>query len=169
MGWLFCYEWKSAKDVRESLNRQRSLPRIAQAATMAGKHLWTVYEMPGGTRFIALDLIEKQDGEWGYKDMDESMGPFYFDCPLKLLNLAGEPPNETAARWRDDVRKKAAAKRRTFREGDRFTMNGKQYTVVAEPSWGKRTYIIQRTDGAVFSFPPRQFAAAKLIEDDLPF
>lgn len=169
MGWLFSYEWESAKDVRESLNRERSLPRIAQAATNLGRHLWTVYELPDGKRFINLDLIERQGGEWGYKDFDESEGPFYHDCPLKLLNVAGETTNETAARWRDNVRKQAAAKRKTFRVGDRFIMCGKQYTVVAEPSGGKRTYVIQRADGAVFSFPPRQFAKAKLIEDDLPF
>jgi hypothetical protein len=120
MGWLFSYEWDSPRAIQESLNRQRRLPIVAQAATLAGKHLWTVYQMPDGRRFISLDLIKHNNGRWGYKDMNEDMGPFYYDCPLKLLDVAGAPPTEDAAKWRAEVlrRKQAAAKRKTFRRGD---------------------------------------------------
>ena len=39
-------------------------------------------------RWITCDLLRHQrDCGWGYKDMDESMYPYYFSCPLKYLDL----------------------------------------------------------------------------------
>ena len=49
---------------------------------------------------IACDLIESRGGSWGYKPMDESMGPYYFDCPLTWLDRAPV----LNADWRTSVR-----------------------------------------------------------------
>jgi hypothetical protein len=52
---------------------------------------------------IGLDLLEKHDGLWYKKFLDESMYPYYFDCPLRLIKAADEPVSETAAKWRKAV------------------------------------------------------------------
>jgi hypothetical protein len=54
--------------------------------------------------WIACNLLEywrKPCEGWAYKDMDESMGPFYYSCPLGYLDLAPEKNAE----WREKVRK----------------------------------------------------------------
>ena len=38
-----------------------------------------------GEVFVALYLISNSKGEWGYKDLDDSVGPYYFDCPLSYI------------------------------------------------------------------------------------
>lgn len=64
--------------------------------------LWTVWHVKktknGVTteeKYIGCDLIENG----GYKDMCEVMGPYYYDCPMKFLDMA---PVANQA-WRDKV------------------------------------------------------------------
>jgi hypothetical protein len=61
---------------------------------------------------FGLVAITGRDRDMVYtKLVDESMGPSDRDCPPKILNLLSEPaPNEWAAEWREDSRKRAAAK-----------------------------------------------------------
>jgi MinD superfamily P-loop ATPase len=57
-------------------------------------------------KFIALFVIEKNDGEWMYKDMDESCGPCYYNCPLAFIAIAKESnaePGAYAKTWREKV------------------------------------------------------------------
>ena len=56
-------------------------------------------------------LSERREGFgywYGYKDMDETMGPGYYDCPMVILNLLTPTDNEYALAWRENCRKKAA-------------------------------------------------------------
>jgi len=41
---------------------------------------------------------------FGYKDMDETMGPFECDCPERILDLLTDTDDETAGRWRKRCR-----------------------------------------------------------------
>lgn len=50
---------------------------------------------------------------FGYKDMEESMGPYYCDCPAAILDLLTPTDNENALSWRAKCRE-AAAQRRTL-------------------------------------------------------
>lgn len=71
--------------------------------------LWTVREntktFPDGrvesVKYIGCDLVKKYGHDAGYKDMCESMGPCYYNCPLSFLD---EVPEENAE-WRKEVRK----------------------------------------------------------------
>ena len=47
-----------------------------------------------------------------YKDMTENMGPFYYGCPEKILNLLTEPKSEEAKEWRRKCREKLENKKR---------------------------------------------------------
>jgi hypothetical protein len=53
------------------------------------------------TTFIGCDLLEPPGwgGGWGYKDMTESMHPYYYSCPLEYLAMA---PAACPA-WREKV------------------------------------------------------------------
>jgi hypothetical protein len=37
---------------------------------------------------------------FGYKDMDEVEGPYYYDCPQRVLDLLTPTDNKTALEWR---------------------------------------------------------------------
>ena len=73
--------------------------------------LWTVWERTftkGGhevkptERWIGCDLLRYQSSYgWGYKDMEESMGPYFYSCPLKYLDIVPVVANES---WREQVR-----------------------------------------------------------------
>lgn len=47
---------------------------------------------------------------FGYKDMDESMGPCERDCPVSILNLLSPRDDEWALEWRENCRDNAACK-----------------------------------------------------------
>ncbi|MFC6282562.1 MULTISPECIES: hypothetical protein [Polaromonas] len=50
--------------------------------------------------FIRCDLLESSPEGWGYKALEESVHPYYYDCPLHYLDLAPEQ----SADWRVNVR-----------------------------------------------------------------
>lgn len=58
-------------------------------------------------KYIACDLLEKQCGDWGYKDLTESSHPPHEGCPLEFLDMA---PCEDEV-WRAKVRAWHMAKR----------------------------------------------------------
>jgi hypothetical protein len=47
---------------------------------------------------------DKRDASWGYRAMDESVGPFVYNCPLKYLGMTPE----VDPAWRAAVRAYAA-------------------------------------------------------------
>lgn len=74
----------------------------------AGNNLWMVVERrkPGGEshRYVALCLMQRSGGQWGYKDMDESCGPSAVNCPLSYLEDAPLVDAGHAKAWRERVR-----------------------------------------------------------------
>lgn len=46
-----------------------------------------------------------------YKDMDETMLPYYFDCPKSILDLLSPTDNESALEWRRKCRERIAEKK----------------------------------------------------------
>jgi hypothetical protein len=69
--------------------------------------------IPGGAltldRFIVLYLLVKNNGAWGYKDIDESMGPVEVNCPLSFLDGLS-PATGFATKWRERVKKYHASR-----------------------------------------------------------
>lgn len=49
--------------------------------------------------------------DFGYKDMDESMGPYQSDCPERILDLLTETDSEYANEWRARCRANIAARK----------------------------------------------------------
>lgn len=60
-------------------------------------------------------LTSRRGGQFAYKDMTEDMGPYYWDCPARLLDQLDKlapTPGQSAIDWRAKCRAKIAAKRK---------------------------------------------------------
>lgn len=158
MGWLFGY--RNTTEIKSDLNAMRgNLKVVDQKVTSYGRHIWSLYETATGERFINLDLCEKHEREWGYKDMDETMGPCYYDCPMTLIQQAGPTPHVTAQTWRESVKEFHARRARKLLVGNKIRMWGKDYTVV---SAGHKK-IIRREDGAMFRLTRRNMDVLEIV------
>lgn len=92
----------------------------------------------------------------GYKDMAETAGPYYFDCPASILDLLGPPINDHAAQWRAKCRQRLAlTSRRKPMPGDTlllpepltFSDGIREQTFRVVP-WGTKTMLLRAGDGA---------------------
>lgn len=103
--------WTVGRQTREELITE--LLGLRHHETVAHRlvagRLWCVkrYLRDGKQRqYIALFLLQDFGrGEYGYKDLDETQHPAYYDCPLEFLAQV-EPyaPLHGARAWRDGVR-----------------------------------------------------------------
>lgn len=78
----------------------------------------------GSITYGLIVLTSRAGGEWGYKDMDEGMGPVQATAPLAFLDALSDlvhAPQRYAADWRARVRAYHAARKALprFRPGDR--------------------------------------------------
>lgn len=125
MGWLS--GWNSKRELiahlRDNFSNDGCSHRILRDSVV-GRNFWFVAEhKTNGERSIVLCLLSgkfksERCGPWGYKDMGESSHPYYYDCPLGLLDLAPVACQE----WRDGVRAYHRAKKRTFAVGERVSL-----------------------------------------------
>lgn len=125
MGWLF-----TAGSTRKTLIAERTsnwTTEGAEGMTVASTCLahcyrggafsgvlWAVWErtfLKDGEatqpqeRWITCDLLRHQkDYGWGYKDLDESVHPYYYSCPLGYLDLVPLNTYGGNAEWREGVR-----------------------------------------------------------------
>lgn len=114
MGWTYPYGATRRQIIDELTTNRATEDRLFETLKrcLRGNVMYCVHR--SGTHgalktWIGVYLLDRAgDGSWGYKDMDESMGPVYFDCPLSYLEMCDEPANENAARWRAEVRRVAA-------------------------------------------------------------
>lgn len=88
MGWTGNENWVKKADVVASISQD-----LADCYKVLGfksnkTGVWAVVQPEGGTPFILVYLVSKEQGTYAYKDMDESMGPYYYDCPKEFLDLA---------------------------------------------------------------------------------
>ena len=59
-------------------------------------------EQPVKVIFMANTFYKKDEFFWTV--YSEGEGPFFYDCPLELLDLTDPPRNEYSAEWREKVR-----------------------------------------------------------------
>lgn len=133
MGWTFSPSWptKSAMIAHCTSPEMMGDKMTTIAKAIRGNALWTVIEYtqdggsyPKGSRAILCFLLEsdvKRGGGWGYKDMDESMGPCDLSCPIRFLDMVPDPGGY-ATEWRAKVRAEAARRGLKFSPGDRLLL-----------------------------------------------
>ena len=172
MGWLSMQSLDGHRGPREYLDAQFDYENEDRRSKVLRSSLFrrvyyaaveTVYRETGTREVWALVCLVKynpraRDGFiFAYKDMEEMMGPYYFDCPAAILDLLTPTDNTHALEWRKTCREKAAADKAMrakplprpgqiivfeipvdFRNGRSF----ERMEAIAHPSGGKR--------GAVF-------------------
>lgn len=74
-------------------------------------------------RWITCDLLRHQrDCGWGYKDLDESMHPFHYSCPLGYLEKVSIETYGGNVEWREGVREYHARQKERRRQRTPATM-----------------------------------------------
>lgn len=63
------------------------------------------------TTWAAIFLTSVENGEFFYKDMGETSGPYDCDCPKGILKLLSPTDNEWALAWRENCLKKHEEKK----------------------------------------------------------
>ena len=140
MGWLYCSPSRSdliahlKRDVATSTN----LTPIDFSA--AGNFLYALVDIHETAQKPAYKtiLVFKMAGgggsphyRWGYKDMDESMEPYAYTCPLKFLD-ASTCDDPGAVAWRADCRE-AHAKKAAIAKGSKSLKVGLTYLFTDAP------------------------------------
>lgn len=118
MGWTSSNSWRTVNDVvREYTSPEAFVPGVKlvdfklKAEGSGTFALWLLVDIdpaaghPASGLVILLDLISNEGGGLAVKQMDESMHPYYYTCPVSFLNRA---PVRSEA-WRAGVLARRAA------------------------------------------------------------
>jgi len=169
MGWLFQQGATRADIIKRCTRLQENEHGrwITLAHCTKGNVLWAVIEHhrkdTGDTKnFIGCFLLAPHKGcGWGYKDIDENMGPCYYTCPPSYLDMAPE----TNAEWRRAVREQHARMYRKVAVGDIWSLVGCSVRMVeivsVRPLRGRG-----RRDGVLYRIS-RKFLGDRLLATDL--
>ncbi len=118
MGWTILYRYNSPKNYAEEKQLIIDLFRPAEKfdvlqASKVGS-VWYVaarLKLEENSPVIACVIqTSRKNGEFGYKDMDETMHPYFYGAPLSLLNKLTPTDNARANDWRNECRKRHAEK-----------------------------------------------------------
>jgi hypothetical protein len=111
MGWLFSNRWESQKEVEIHLVGQieQAGYKVLDKSSCWGE-FYALCERQDGERDIFVALIKgtkptnRKSGEFGYKSMCESVHPYAYNCPERLLSQSSDQ-SEHAIDWREKCRK----------------------------------------------------------------
>ena len=123
MGWLF--GWNSKEEiVKHLLYNFRNCGVIDHS--VSGKEMWILYTGNDNNKRLMVCVIEKQDGRFGYKDNDVSAGPYYYNCPKRMVLQATydcENSKEWLQEWEKIHSKEAKQEKEVWKklkQGDKF-------------------------------------------------
>jgi hypothetical protein len=127
MGWLYMKSLKGHSGPRQYLDAQftyerpDAISKMLRSALVGMRVYYAAVELvriATGERevwaAICLVRYNPRDPEryiFGYKDMEESMGPYECDCPAPILDLLTPTDREYALQWRARCRENIAARR----------------------------------------------------------
>jgi hypothetical protein len=122
MGWLYMQSIAPYKTPKEYLNNQltfeseKATYRVLQSALVAMRHYYAAVEIREKTTnkrdvncvicLVNYKPLDKEGFIFGYKDMDESMGPYVTDCPASILDLLTPTDSAYANEWREKCRRR---------------------------------------------------------------
>lgn len=192
MGWTFIHSISLYRSKREYIDRNcctwdgaDTKGEVVKSAMVGSTYYAAVRRTNKGTGqgyvfgVVVLTRSAPRDPDgytFGYKDMDESMGPCYYDCPAGILDLLDPTEQEYALNWRQKCRDQKVAtaegRRRAPKIGDRirlaeplkFTDGASlaDFQVVNLPRRGRqRTAYKSLTNGLYYAIPKigsRQFS-----------
>lgn len=125
MGWTFTYKPKGMSVRRffeERFNYQEADGRYGRVIDCAVVNLRTAYlayeiGKPDGSREVIavvclLSFAPNSEYNFGYKDIEETMGPYRCDCPERILRLLTPTDSEWANEWRRKCWERVEAKKK---------------------------------------------------------
>lgn len=170
MGWLYSERWSTRKDLIGHLIEDNEHCKTLKHCCV-GNNLWMVKEYSGNDseiieRFILLCLMQFHGGSycyWGYKDIDETAGPYQVNCPLSYIEMCTEPHNDYSREWRERVRQYHALRNRKLGIGDTFTYCNMHWQVC--DTHGVKGWSITQlpNQGLIYRFHRRQMKHVKDI------
>jgi hypothetical protein len=113
MGWDN-YHRPAGETDRDHLQREVCGTRytIIDSATKGFTFYGAVRDDETGEVWALIVLQRRTRGHYNYsrKVMDETVGPFYYDCPTRILDILTPTDNERANEWRAKCRETIAAR-----------------------------------------------------------
>lgn len=105
MGWTFYYPnhfTKKGKVDRkaEADNLFSEKFEVLKSQMVGSVYYGAIREIKTGSVFASVILTKVSDGDFGYKAMDETCGPVYYDCPKSILELLSPIDSDWANEWR---------------------------------------------------------------------
>lgn len=176
MGWVHCFDGRRKPDgtvdrrfecdrictweCRDEDGNVTTSGRVLKSA-MVGSTYYAAVQNHKGDVWAAVFLTcgrTRHDGTaWGYKDMDETMGPCEAKCPASVLALLTPTDSGNANEWRERCRQNIAKAAEIRRNGPKkaFAPTGVTVSVVGK-SWviSSREYqerVMYRYCGVRFS------------------
>lgn len=172
MGWLFSSNWSTREELREHLVNGNGVKTLKSC--WVGNNMWAVqeYQRDGMThpvRFVCLYLVQGKKGiEYGYKDVDETMGPYQMSCPVAYIELVeahekehGYEPTGYAAEWRKSVRASRAKAKRKLVDGSKIKLYGREYTV--EGQYPNKKYRVVDENGHCYALKKSQMKDVEVL------
>jgi hypothetical protein len=124
MGWLYMSSMRGHKTPKQYLDHQFTYEgksftcKVLDSAVVSMKRYYAAVEKvekATGARsvvcVVCLVNFNRRDKEgmiFGYKDMDETMGPCKTDCPARILDLLTPTDSEYAVEWRAKCQRRLA-------------------------------------------------------------
>lgn len=112
MGWTVLYRSNSPKNYAEEKKVIQELFQPADKFEIVqmskNGSVWYVAcrmkQVEGQPVFATIIKTSTKNGEFGYKDMDETMHPYFYGAPISLIKKLTPTDNEHANAWRNKVR-----------------------------------------------------------------
>lgn len=127
MGWLFKYDCHTKQELVDHLVnnfkfsdtavRGNVLYGVTATVCNVTDNFGNIVQIPDGGKVIIICLLDCDRSNpnypmWGYKDMDEGMHPYQFNCPERILAQSTVPDERG---WRAACRASRVSSR--FKEG----------------------------------------------------
>lgn len=91
-------------ECRKVFGREPSWATIVKDVLIGDVYYAAMRSTKTGKVWALVALTDMENHEFGYKDMDETVGPCCYDCPNSILNLLSPTDSEYAKEWREKCR-----------------------------------------------------------------
>lgn len=162
-----CRSKDNLVDYLRSRARWGSDYTIVSATVKGDRHWYRARRKSDGVEFVGVDLLYKAtstDPDWGYKPMDESSHPAYYDCPVTYLKGLPAPINDYAKSWRLKVMEEHALhvavgkNKKVIDVGEVVTIFGKEYKL--RENLGRKGWTVEAVDGKHYRMTVKQLNQA---------